>query len=533
MKRIIILLLTYAAGSASAEVSFDRLVNAADEPQSWLTYSGTYRSERFSPLTEINRSNVSDLKVIWAYQMQPSSYGGAGLVETTPLVADGVMYLTEPPSTVTALDARTGKRLWTWSPEMPENVLHIGFPMVNRGVALLDDAVYVGTLDAHLVALDAATGAVRWDVEVADNKLNYSLTLAPLAIDGKIIVGMSGAEAGIRSFVDAYDSATGERLWRFYTIPAPGEPGSETWQGDDWQTGGGSTWLTGSFDPELDLLYWTVGNPAPDWNGDLRPGDNLYSCSIIALDPQSGEMKWYFQYTPHDTHDWDANQIPVLFDTQWNGSERKIVALANRNAFFYLLDRETGEYLHGNEYSKQTWAAGLDETGRPIVLPGTEPTEEGNLVWPSLQGATNWFSPSYNPDTEQFFVATRLMGAVYYKADVVYEEGEPFLGGGEQALSGDDAAGAIRALDVLTGKQQWEFMLHSPPWAGVMATAGGLVFGGSNEGNAFALDAKTGKALWDFQTGGAVRTNPMSFAIDGKQRIVTTGGGTLFVFGLE
>ena len=533
MKRIIILLLTYAAGSASAEVSFDRLVNAADEPQSWLTYSGTYRSERFSPLTQINRSNVSDLKVIWAYQMQPSSYGGAGLVETTPLVADGIMYLTEPPSTVTALDARTGKRLWTWSPEMPEDVLHIGFPMVNRGVALLDDAVYVGTLDAHLVALDAATGAVRWDVEVADNKLNYSLTLAPLAIDGKIIVGMSGAEAGIRSFVDAYDSATGERLWRFYTIPAPGEPGSETWQGDDWQTGGGSTWLTGSFDPELDLLYWTVGNPAPDWNGDLRPGDNLYSCSIIALDPQSGEMKWYFQYTPHDTHDWDANQIPVLFDTQWNGSQRKIVALANRNAFFYLLDRETGEYLHGNEYSKQTWAAGLDETGRPIVLPGTEPTEEGNLVWPSLQGATNWFSPSYNPDTEQFFVATRLMGAVYYKADVVYEEGEPFLGGGEQALSGDDAAGAIRALDVLTGKQQWEFMLHSPPWAGVMATAGGLVFGGSNEGNAFALDAKTGKALWDFQTGGAVRTNPMSFAIDGKQRIVTTGGGTLFVFGLE
>jgi len=533
MKRIIILLLALGANSSSAQVSFERLVNAADEPQSWLTYSGTYRSERFSPLTDVNRTNVSDLKVIWAYQMQPSTHGGAGLVETTPLVADGIMYLTEPPSTVTALDARTGKRLWTWSPEMSEDVLHIGFPMVNRGVALLDDAAYVGTLDAHLVALDAATGAVRWDVEVADNKLNYSLTLAPLAIEGKIIIGMSGAEAGIRSFVDAYDSATGERLWRFYTIPAPGEPGSETWQGDDWRTGGGSTWLTGSYDPDLDLLYWTVGNPAPDWNGDLRPGDNLYSCSIIALDPQSGEMKWYFQYTPHDTHDWDANQIPVLIDAEFNGSERKIVALANRNAFFYLLDRETGEYLHGSEYSKQTWAAGIDETGRPIVLPDTEPTEEGNLIWPSLQGATNWFSPSYNPDTEQFFVATRLMGAVYYKADVVYEEGEPFLGGGEQALSGDDAAGAIRALDVLTGKQQWEFMLHSPPWAGVMATAGGLVFGGSNEGNAFALDAETGKALWDFQTGGAVRTNPMSFAIDGKQRIVTTGGGTLFVFGLE
>jgi alcohol dehydrogenase (cytochrome c) len=254
---------------------------------------------------------------------------------------------------------------------------------------------------------------------------------------------------------------------------------------------------------------------------------------VVALDPANGEMKWYFQFTPHDTHDWDANQIPILFDAEFNGEDRKILALANRNAFFYLLDRETGEFLHGNEYSKQTWAAGLDEAGRPIVLPGTDPTYDGNLVWPSLQGATNWFSPAYNPETEQFFVATRLMGAVYYKADVEYEEGQPFLGGGEQALSGDDAGGAIRALDVMTGRQQWEFMLHSPPWAGVMATAGGLVIGGSNEGNVFALDAETGKPLWDFQSGGAVRTNPMSFAVDGKQRIVSTGGGTMFVFGLE
>ena len=276
------------------------------------------------------------------------------------------------------------------------------------------------------------------------------------------VVGVSGAEAGVRGFVDAYDSATGERLWRFHTIPAPGDLGSETWQGDAWQTGGGSTWLTGSYDPDLDLLYWTVGNPAPDWNGDVRPGDNLFSCSIIALDPNTGELNWHFQFTPHDTHDWDANQIPVLFDAEFNDEDRKLVALANRNAFFYLLDRETGEFLHGNEYSKQTWATGLDEAGRPIVIPGSEPTYDGNLVWPSLQGATNWFSPSYNPVTEQFFVATRLMGSVYYKADVEYEEGQPFLGGGEQALSGDDAAGAIRALDVMTGRQQWEFMLHSP-----------------------------------------------------------------------
>ncbi len=533
MKKNTVLLFLLCAWSVQAEVSFDRIVDATDDQDNWLTHSGTYNSERYSHLNEINTDNVDSLKVIWAYQMQPSPDGGNGLVETTPLVADGIMYITEPPSTVTALDARTGKMLWTWSPDMPDDVLHIGFPRVNRGVALLDDAVYIGTLDARLVSLDAATGAERWNVEVADNKTGFALTLAPLAIENKIIVGVSGAEAGVRGFVDAYDSATGERVWRFHTIPAPGEPGSETWQGDAWQTGGGSTWLTGSYDPDLDLLYWTVGNPAPDWNGDVRPGDNLYSCSIIALDPNTGELEWHFQFTPHDTHDWDANQIPVLLDAEFNDEDRKIVALANRNAFFYLLDRETGEFLHGIEYSKQTWATGLDEAGRPIVIPGSEPTYAGNLVWPSLQGATNWFSPSYNPVTEQFFVATRLMGSIYYKADVEYEEGQPFLGGGEQALSGDDAAGAIRALDVMTGRQQWEFMLHSPPWAGVMATAGGLVFGGSNEGNIFALDSATGKSLWDFQSGGAVRSNPMSFAVDGKQRIVSTGGRTMYVFGLQ
>ena len=365
MKKLTILITLLVTYMTFAEVSFERLVDAGGDHDNWLTYSGTYRSERFAPLDQINTRNVKDLKVIWAYQVQPSTHTGAGLVETTPLVADGIMYITEPPSTVTALDARTGKRLWTWSPDIPEEVLNIGFPKVNRGVALLGDAVYVGTLDAHLVSLDAATGALRWDVEVADNKVGFALTLAPLAIDGKIIVGVSGAEAGVRGFVDAYDSATGERVWRFNTIPAPGEPGSETWQGEAWQTGGGSTWLTGSYDPDLDLLYWTVGNPAPDWNGDVRPGDNLYSCSLIALDPNNGELKWHFQFTPHDTHDWDANQIPILLDAEFNGEDRNIVALANRNAFFYLLDRETGEFLHGNEYSKQTWAsASMNSDGR-------------------------------------------------------------------------------------------------------------------------------------------------------------------------
>ncbi|MEJ2088246.1 MAG: PQQ-dependent dehydrogenase, methanol/ethanol family [Gammaproteobacteria bacterium] len=520
------------APAALAQVPFARLLNTQADGD-WLTYSGSYRAERFLALDQINRDNVDGLKVLWAYQMQPTSIQGAGLQETTPLVVDGILYLTEAPSSVTALDARTGRILWHWSPELSDEVLHIGFPMVNRGIAILGDTLYVGTLDARLFALDAGTGAVRWEAPVADNSVGFSVTLAPLALDGKIIVGVSGAEAGVRGFVDAYDAATGERIWRTYTVPAAGEPGSETWSADHWQTGGGSTWLTGSYDHDLGLLYWMTGNPAPDWNGDLRPGDNLYTCSILALDPDSGAMRWHFQFTPHDTHDWDANQIPVLVDGEFQGRERKLVAIANRNAFYYLLDRETGEFLLGTPFSKQTWAAGLDGTGRPIVLPDTEPTTEGTLVWPSLQGAINWFSPSYSPLTGRFFIPNRRMGSIYFKADAEYEPGQPFLGGGEQALSGDDASGAVLALDVMTGEQLWEFPLKAPPWSGVMATAGHLVFGSSLEGSFFALDEDTGTALWNFNTGAHIRTNPMGFAVDGQQRVAIIGGRTLFVFGLE
>ncbi|MYD00095.1 MAG: PQQ-dependent dehydrogenase, methanol/ethanol family [Gammaproteobacteria bacterium] len=508
-------------------VPFERLVNADAEPHNWLTYSGNYASHRYSRLDRIDRSNVGDLRVLWAYQMDD------GIIETTPIAVDGILYVTEPPSTVSALDARSGRQLWTWSPEMGPDVLNIGFPRVNRGVAVLDSTVFVGTLDAHLVALDARSGAVRWDVEVGDNAIGFSLTLAPLTVKDKVIVGVSGAEAGVRGYIDAYDAETGELAWRTYTIPAPGEPGSETWGGNSWETGGGSTWLTGSYDPELDLLYWPIGNPAPDWNGDVRPGDNLYTDCLLALDPDTGEMIWYFQFTPHDTHDWDANQIQVLLDAEWEGEPRKLVVTANRNAFYYVLDRETGEFLHGQEYSKQTWAEGLDENGRPIVIPGTDPTEEGVLVWPSLQGAANWFSPSYSPRTGLFYQPTRIMGAVYFKADVEYVPGQPYTGGGEQALRGEEASGAIKALDALTGDLVWEFPLLSPPWSGAMATAGDLVFGGDNEGNIFALDAETGEPLWNFQSGGAVRSGPMSYEVDGRQRIVSSAGGTLFVFGLN
>ena len=508
-------------------VSFSRIVAADAEPESWLTYSGNYFSHRFSRLDQIHRKNVHQLRVAWVYEIRRP-----GLIETTPLVEGGIMYLTEPPSTVTALDALSGRLLWTWSRSLPARVLHIGFPAVNRGVAILDETLFVGTLDAHLVALDARSGAVRWDVKVAENSTGHSITLAPLALDDEVIVGISGGEARIRGFLDAYDTATGERLWRFWTIPAPGEPGHDTWGGDSWKTRAGATWLTGSYDPQLNLLYWGIGNPGPDWNGDARPGDNLYTSSLVALNADDGTLKWHFQFTPHDLHDWDANQIPVLLDSALAGRERKLVALANRNAFYYLLDRETGEFLLGKSYARQTWASGLDETGRPRVLPESVPTEEGTLVYPSLQGATNWFSPSYSPLTGLFYVPVREMGAYYYKTEVEYEPGLPFLGGGEQALSGDEASGAVRALDALTGELKWEFALHSPPWAGLMPTAGGLTVGGTNEGNCFALDAETGELLWDFQAGGAVRNNPISFALDQQQYVVAAAGNAVFTFAL-
>ncbi|MBM3839242.1 MAG: PQQ-dependent dehydrogenase, methanol/ethanol family [Verrucomicrobia bacterium] len=511
----------------NAQVPYTRILNAEREPASWLTYSGSYRSHRFSTLDQINAANVASLKPVWVYQLKRP-----GVFESSPIVADGVMYLVEPPSTVTALDVHSGRRLWTWTPSMPKDVKALGFPATNRGVAILDEMIFVGTLDAHLVALDAKTGVVRWDVKVAENKTGHSITCAPLALDGKIIIGISGGEAGIRGFLDAYEPSTGKRLWRFWTVPAKGEPGNETWGRNSWKTGGGATWVPGSYDPKLNLLYWGIGNPAPDWNGDVRPGDNLYTCALVALDASTGKLKWYFQFTPHDTHDWDANQIPVLVDAEMGGRTRQLVATANRNAFYYLLDRETGEFLLGVPFAKQTWAQGLDARGRPIVLPNTEPTERGTLVWPSLQGAANWYSPSYSPMSGLFYVAAREMGSYYFKSEVEYKPGAYFMGGGEQELGGDKASGAVRALDLMTGKRVWEFPLHSPPWAGLLATAGGVVFGGSNEGNFFALDARTGKPLWQFQTGGSVHANPNTFLVDGKQRVAIAAGNALFVFGL-
>jgi alcohol dehydrogenase (cytochrome c) len=520
-------LVLLASGIVSAQVAYDRIRMAEQEPGSWLTYSGGYAGHRFSPLTEIRPENVGQLRPVWVYQARE-----AGPIQTTPLVADGVLYMTEARSRVAALDVKTGRTLWRYEPEMPREVRVIGFSPSNRGVALLDDMAFVGTLAGRLVALDAISGAVRWNIEAGDNRLGYSITSAPLAVGGKVIVGVSGGEAGIRGYIDAYDAKTGRRLWRFHTVPGPGEPGHETWGGDSWKTGGGAAWLTGSFDPQLNLIYWGIGNPAPDWNGDGRPGDNLYTASIVALDVESGTLRWHFQFTPHDTHDWDANQIPMLIDATMDGRPRKLVVTANRNGFYYVLDRVTGEFLRGTAYARQTWATGLDARGRPLVIPGTEPSEVGTFVWPSLQGATNWFSPAYDPRRQLVFVPVREMGSTYFKREAVYEPGRAFMGGGEIVKADDQVFGAVRALDVRTGQQRWEHRLMSPLWAGVMATAGGLVFGSTNEGNVYALEAATGRPLWDFQTGGRCSANPISFQIDTRQLVAVACGQALFVFGL-
>ena len=528
MRRLPFLLLAFVCvANASAQVPYDRLRKARSEPGSWLTYSGTFDAQRYSPLDEIRPDNVAKLRPAWVYQGAQ-----AGGFEATPLVADGVLYLTEPRGPVVALDARTGRSLWRWEPVLPKDLRTLGFGPSNRGVALLDGTVFVGTLDAKLVALDALSGAVRWTVNVADNKLGYAITSAPLALDGQVVVGVSGGEAGIRGFLDSYDAKTGARRWRFETIPGPGQPGHETWTGDSWKTGGGPTWLSGAYDPDLDLLYWGVGNPAPDWNGDVRPGDNLYTCSLVALEAKTGRLRWHFQFTPHDTHDWDANQIPVLLDAEWQGKPRKLVLLANRNAFYYVLDRTSGEFLRGVPYAKQTWAQGLDAKGRPLPVAGQEPSAAGTLTWPSLQGATNWFSPTYSPKTRLFYVSVREMGSIFFKGEAKYVPGAYFMGGGEAMRPGEEAYGAVRGLDALTGEKRWEFRLLSPPWSGLLATGGGLVFGGSNEGNAYALDASTGQALWTFQTGGGFASNPMSFLQDGRQYVAMATGNALFVFAL-
>jgi alcohol dehydrogenase (cytochrome c) len=523
----LIVLFCAGAMAARAQVSYQQLVNSDQTPANWLMYGGNYYSQRFSGLQQINAENASRLKLAWAYQ--PSR--PAGNVETSPVVVNGIMYVTEPPSTVTALDAKTGMKLWSWSPIL-HNVVAIGLFQTNRGVAVYGDTVYVATIDAHLVALDATTGAVRWNTHVADNKFGYAITGPPLVIDGKVLIGTGGSEAAVRGLLDCYDAKTGKRLWRIWTVPAPGDPLAETsWGGA--LPEGGTAWNAGSYDPKLNLVYWGTGNPAPDWNGTDRPGANLYTCSLLAVDPDTGKVKWYFQFSPHETHDWDAAEPPVLFDAPIAGKPRKLIGFANRNGFYYVLDRVTGKFIAGRPFTKETWAKGLDADGHPIRIPNTDPSPEGTLVFPSITGAVNWSSPCYSPLTKLFYVDAREMGSYYVQSAPKWEVGKwPAGGGGERALSGDDAYGAIRALDATTGKLKWQFLLHSPSWVGTLATAGNLVFSGSDEGNFFALNAETGKALWEIVLGASLRSNPVTYEAGGKQFVFVTAGTTYFAFSL-
>jgi alcohol dehydrogenase (cytochrome c) len=508
----------------------DRIEAAAAEPHNWLTYSGTYASRRHSTLADIDVENVADLKLAWSLQLGTNEE----YVETSPIVVDGVMYLSAPASDVLAVDAATGEVVWRYRRSVPTG-LSLCCGTVNRGVAVLGDRVFIGTIEGYLVALDASTGEVAWEVQVADWRQGYSITAAPLAVRDKVVVGIGGGEFGIRGFLDAYDAATGARAWRFYTIPEPGQPGSETWRGDSWKTGGGATWVTGSYDPELGLLYWGVGNPAPDFNGDVRPGDNLYSDSVIALDVETGDLKWHFQFTPHDEHDWDSNQVPVLVDHDFGGEPRRLMLWANRNGFYYVLDRVTGEFLHATAFVKQNWAEGIDAKGRPMVIPTAAPSKLGTLTWPGLSGGGNWWSPSFSPETDLIYVPFAEGPKVFFKStmDLEYVAGREFMGSAS-VHTGEPIGAGIRALNPITGELVWEYLRQRPQRnvgriGGALSTAGNVVFAGDLL-DFVAFDARDGRELWRVNLGGQINAAPISFAIAGTQRVAIPAGNTLYVF---
>jgi len=532
------LVLGAAGWLAAQSVPFERLVNSAKEPGNWLTYSGGYNGWRYSPLNQITPANVKDLSLQWVFQSRI-----AEKFEVTPLVVDGVMYLSEATSNVYAIDAATGRLFWEYrntTPAAPRTCCGI----LNRGVAILDDRIFVGTVDAWLLAIDARTGRLLWRTQVGDYNKAYAVVHAPMVVKDKVVVGPAGGEFGIRGFVAAYEAKTGKELWRFNTVPGPGEAGNETWAGESWKTGGAPIWTSGSYDPELNLIYWGTGNPAPSHNGDSRAGDNLYSGSVIALDADTGKLRWHYQFTPHDEWDWDAAQIPVLADLEWRGRPRKLMLWANRNGFYYVLDRATGQFLQAKAFVKQTWNGGFDERGRPVKLPNTSPTREGTLIYPGQQGATNWYSPSYSPRTGLFYVPAWVdYFSRYYKLDAEYVPGSAYIGGTQSSNTGgssrdtklidtrvDGGYGAVRALDAKTGEMKWEFKLGDITDGGILTTAGDVLFTGNRTQYFYGLDARTGDMLWRMYLGGNIRSGPMSYLVNGKQHIAVAAGTSLFVF---
>ena len=523
-----------ASSAPQVNVTSRQLINATNTPENWLTYSGSYSGQRYSILNEIDTATVANLKLKWVKQFPISEP-----FECSPLVVDGVMFVSLPENKVRALDARTGLVYWEYSYKLPDK-LAVCCGKINRGLAIRGDTLYMGTLDAKLVAIDAVSGRQKWIEDVGDPGDGFSITAAPLIVKDMVITGVAGGEYGIRGYLDAYDADSGDRLWRRYTIPEPGEEGSQTWEGDSWQHGGAPTWMTGSYDPELDLLYWGVGNPGPDWNGEVREGDNLYSDCVLAIHPtrDRGELKWSFQFTPHDVHDWDACQIPVLVDTEFKGEQRKLMLFPNRNAFYYVLDREDGTFLHGTAFALQNWAKGLDAKGKPVRIPDRLPTVKGVKVAPDVSGAANWQSPTYSPKTNLIYVmAFDGFGEYFMAEDPEHQKGFLFVGGTGVANEfvddlPKDYVTAVRALNPVTGEKVWDFGVYPKTMAGLISTAGNVVFGGTRLGNFFAIDAHSGEKLWHRNLGGRVHAAPITYQVDGKQHITIAAGANLFTFGL-
>ena len=551
MKVRAFLLLASIAGIIPAQVSFDRILNANKEPQNWLTYGGTYQSQRYSLLNQITLEKARNLELKWVFQAR-----SLVAYQTTPLVVDGVLY-TMQSNDVVALDAVTGRIFWIYPHTIPSDARPC-CGNIGRGLAILGDTLFLATEDAHLIGIDAKDGHRLWDTTVAKASAGYSMSLAPLVIKDKVIVGVAGGEYGIRGFLAAYDARTGKEAWRFNTIPGPGEAGHETWGGDSWMHGGGSIWVTGSYDPETNLTYWGVGNPGPDYNGDVRPGDNLFTCSMLALDADTGKLKWHYQANPHNEFDWDAVQVPLLADISWQGKPRKAMLWANRNGFYYVLDRISGQFLLGKAFVKQNWNAGFDEKGRPVMAQNTKSSPEGTLIFPDNQGGTNWFSPSYSPRTGLFYFAARENGStLFVKGEPEYVEGRSYTGRGTLGRGAGPGRGrpqvgmdeekytAVRALDPQTGARKWEFKLNAgislnqcaglscAGASGILTTASDLLFAGGRDGHFVALDARNGALIWKTALGGAIIMGPMTYAVDGKQYVAVNAGNSLFVFGLR
>ena len=524
MKRIALAagLAIFASHGASAQ-SADQLVKGATDTANVLNYGMGYNLQRFSPLTQINKDNAKNLVPVWNY-----SFADDRSEESQPLVYQGVLYVTTHNATM-AVDAKTGKQIWKskidYTAETPR-VLCCG--IINRGAALFDGKVFRTTLDANVIALDAKTGKELWRQKAADIKEGYSMTVAPLVADGVVITGISGAEFGTRGFIDGWDPATGKHLWRTHTVPTPDEPGGDTWKGDTWKLGGGSTWITGSYDPEQNTVFWGVGNPGP-FNAAVRPGDNLYTCSVLALDPKTGKMKWHFQFSPNNPFDYDAVAEMVLADMNVEGKPTKVLMNANRNGFFYVLDRSNGKLLAANPYVKVNWASSIDlKTGKPVETDVTRDAREGKkvTVYPSILGGKNWQPMSFNPQTGLAYANTLVFGGHYKTEPATYKAGEWYLGMDLTDLWDwpEGPRGQLKAIDPMTGKTKWEQPSDIPRFSGVLSTAGGVVFSGKLTGEFEAFDADSGKKLWQFQTGSGIEGQPVTWQQDGVQYVAVTSG---------